>query len=121
MPPKLRPGRFAGLLLAFALAYAGAAASNAAEAERPLPVVAAENFYADVARQVAGPGAAVASILSNPDQDPHAFEASPSVARAFAASRIAVVNGAGYDPWATKLLAATKSAGRTTIVVADLL
>jgi zinc/manganese transport system substrate-binding protein len=44
-------------------------------------IVAAENFYGDVAQQVAGPSATVSSILSNPDQDPHLFEASPLVAR----------------------------------------
>jgi zinc/manganese transport system substrate-binding protein len=38
-------------------------------------IVAAENFYGDVARQIAGPDARVTSILSNPDQDPHLFEA----------------------------------------------
>ncbi|HMC46461.1 MAG TPA: cation ABC transporter substrate-binding protein, partial [Caballeronia sp.] len=38
-----------------------------------VPVVAAENFYGDVAQQVGGPNVAVTSILSNPDQDPHLF------------------------------------------------
>jgi zinc/manganese transport system substrate-binding protein len=59
--------------------------------------------------------------LSNPDQDPHLFEASPSVALEVATARIVVVNGADYDPWAEKLLAAAKPGNRRTIVVADLL
>ena len=62
-------------------------------------------------RQIAGSGAAVTSILSNPDQDPHLFEASPSVARAFAGARIVVLNGADYDPWMGKLLRAAPRAG----------
>jgi zinc/manganese transport system substrate-binding protein len=92
----------------------------AASAQSRLRIVAAENFYGDLARQIAGPDADISSILSNPDQDPHLFEASPSVARALSAARIVVMNGADYDPWMTKLLGAARSANRRTIVAADL-
>ena len=60
--------------------------------------------------QIAGSGASVTSILSNPDQDPHLFEASPSVARQLSAAAIVVYNGADYDPWMAKLLAASRVA-----------
>lgn len=83
-------------------------------------IVAAENFYGDMARQLAGPDATITSILSNPDQDPHLFEASPSVARSLSSARIVISNGADYDPWMAKLLHAAKSADRISIVVADL-
>lgn len=83
-------------------------------------IVAAENFYGDVAQQLAGPEAAVTSVLSNPNQDPHLFEASPSVARSLSAAVIVVYNGADYDPWMAKLLIATPSASRKVIVVANL-
>ena len=86
----------------------------------PARIVAAENFYGDVAQQLAGPHAAVTSILSNPDEDPHLFEASPSVARDLSAAQIAAYNGADYDPWMAKLLGAAKAANRRVIVVADL-
>jgi zinc/manganese transport system substrate-binding protein len=86
----------------------------------PLDIVAAENFYGDVARQIGGPEVSVTSILSNPDQDPHLFEASPSVARAISAARIVVMSGIDYDPWVEKLLGAARSADRQTIVVAEL-
>jgi len=85
-----------------------------------LRIVAAENFYGDVAAQIAGPAAGVSSILSNPDQDPHLFEASPSTARALANARIVIANGAGYDPWMQALLGASPAPGRRVIVVADL-
>lgn len=83
-------------------------------------IVAAENFYGDVAQQLAGNNTSVSSILSNPDQDPHLFEASPSVARLLSSAAIVIYNGADYDPWMTKLLAATRSPNREIIVVADL-
>jgi zinc/manganese transport system substrate-binding protein len=90
-----------------------------AQAE-PISIVAAENFYGDVAEQVGGANVKVTSILTNPDQDPHLFEASVSTARDLAAARIVIYNGADYDPWMTKLLAASRASGRTTIEVAKL-
>jgi zinc/manganese transport system substrate-binding protein len=86
----------------------------------PIKIVAAENFYGDIAKQIGGPDVAVTSILSNPDQDPHLFEASPSVGRDVSAARIVIYNGVDYDPWMEKLLKAARSANRKTIVVADL-
>jgi zinc/manganese transport system substrate-binding protein len=88
---------------------------------KPVPVVAAENFYGDVAAQIGGRNVEVSSILSNPDQDPHLFEAGPSVARTLSAARVVIYNGADYDDWMTKLLGAARSADRQVIVAADLL
>ncbi len=92
----------------------------ATAADPPIPVVAAENFYGDLARQIGGARVAVTSILSSPDQDPHLFEASARTARELAGARLVIYNGAGYDPWMAKLLAASPTANRAVIVVADL-
>jgi zinc/manganese transport system substrate-binding protein len=86
----------------------------------PVRIVAAENFYGDVASQIGGANVAVTSILSNPDDDPHLFEASASTAKALADARIVIVNGVDYDPWMEKLLAANKAPGRREILVAAL-
>jgi zinc/manganese transport system substrate-binding protein len=91
----------------------------AARAE-PIAIVAAENFYGDVASQVGGSAVTVTSILASPDQDPHLFEASVSTARAIAAARIVIYNGADYDPWMTKLLSASRASRRVAIDVAAL-
>jgi zinc/manganese transport system substrate-binding protein len=85
-----------------------------------IQIVAAENFYGDIAKQIGGPDAKVTSILSNPDQDPHLFEVSPSVGRNVSAARVVIYNGMDYDPWMEKLLSAARSANRKTIIVADL-
>jgi zinc/manganese transport system substrate-binding protein len=87
----------------------------------PIAIVAAENFYGDVAKQIGGADVKVDSILSNPDQDPHLFEVSPSVGRNVSAARIVIYSGIDYDPWMRKLLQAARSANRRTIVVADLI
>jgi zinc/manganese transport system substrate-binding protein len=87
----------------------------------PVHVVAAENFYGDVAKQIGGPSVKVTSILSNPDQDPHLFEASPSVARNLSGAQIVIYNGIDYDPWMADLLSASKAPDRKVNVVADLI
>ena len=94
--------------------------SGAVHAASPIKIVAAENFYGDIAVQIGGPQVTVSSILSNPDQDPHLFEISPSVARQLSGARIVIYNGADYDPWMPKLLGAVRAAERKVIVVADL-
>jgi zinc/manganese transport system substrate-binding protein len=92
----------------------------AAAADRPIAVVAAENFYGDIARQVGGDRVAVVSIMSNPDQDPHLFETTPAVVRQLANAQIVILNGANYDPWMDKLLAAAPRPGRVAINAARL-
>ena len=84
----------------------------------PVRVVAAENVYGDLAKQIGGADVDVASILSNPDQDPHEFEASPKTARELARAAVVIANGAGYDPWVETLLAGVPSASRRVIRVA---
>jgi zinc/manganese transport system substrate-binding protein len=86
----------------------------------PVKVVAAENFYGDVAKQIGGDNVAVTSILSSPDQDPHLFEASAETAKALTDAKVVIVNGVDYDPWMEKLLKANKAPGRTEIVVGAL-
>ena len=92
-----------------------------AVAAEPIHIVAAENFYGDIAQQIGGPTVKVTSILSNPDTDPHLFEASPSVARSLSDAQIVIYNGIDYDPWMADLLDASKAPDRKSIVVADLI
>jgi zinc/manganese transport system substrate-binding protein len=108
----------AGLGLTLILAFSQG--TPAVTAEGRIAVVAAENFYGDIARQIGGDRVAVVSIMSNPDQDPHLFETTPGIVRQLAAAQIVILNGANYDPWMDKLLAATPRAGRTVVSAAQL-
>ncbi|HEY3914569.1 MAG TPA: zinc ABC transporter substrate-binding protein [Verrucomicrobiae bacterium] len=83
-------------------------------------IVAAENFYGGVARQIAGNTANVTSILSNPNQDPHEFATDVATAKAVADADIVIYNGIGYDDWMEKLLGAQGKPGRIVVQVADL-
>jgi zinc/manganese transport system substrate-binding protein len=106
--------------MATAVVFALGVAAPARAAEGKIAVVAAENFYGDVARQIGADRVAVSSILNNPSQDPHLFETTPSIVRQIAAAEVVVYNGADYDPWMAKLLAVTPKPGRIVIVAADL-
>jgi len=97
-----------------------APALTAGAADGKIAVVAAENFYGDVAGQIGGDRVSVSSIISNPDTDPHLFETSPSVVRDVAAAQVVVYNGADYDPWMEKMLSATGKPGRAVIIAAAL-
>jgi zinc/manganese transport system substrate-binding protein len=114
MPLKILVG------VAAALAVAFAAAVPAQAAESKLTLVAAENFYGDVARQIGGDAVSVTAVLGNPDQDPHLFEATPAIVRQIAAAKVVIYNGAAYDTWMDKLLKVTAAPGRVVIVAADL-
>ena len=112
--------------LALLAAAAGAAAvlSGCAGARSTAPVsqvVAAENFWGSIAEQLAGSRLAVTSIIVNPNTDPHAYQATAGDARTMAGAKLAIVNGIGYDTWASKLLAANPVSGRAVLDVGDLL
>src|SRR5207244_3526479 len=92
----------------------------AAAYAEPVRVVAAENFYGDIAQQIGGRDVKVVSLINNPSQDPHEFEASAATARQIADAQLVIYNGASYDPWMTKLLSGSRSASRIVIEVAKL-
>lgn len=116
----------AGILAAMALLVSGcgiaggAAAAGGAPAGR-LQVVAAEDFWGSIASQLGGDRVSVQSVIVNPDTDPHAYEPTARDAVAFARSQVAIVNGIGYDAWASKLLAANPSSSRRVLDVGKLL
>jgi len=106
-------------LLAFLPALAG---GSAAWADAPLvSAVGVENQYADVIAQVGGKYVAVSAIESDPNTDPHSFEASPKIARELGAAALVVENGIGYDDWADRILAAAPNVARKVIDVQHLL
>ena len=83
--------------------------------------VGAENEYADVIAQVGGKYVQVSAIMSNPNTDPHTFEASASVARLVSSAQLVVQNGVGYDGFMNTIENAAPSSARKAIVVQNLL
>ena len=103
------------------LVVAGCGGVSSANSGGGVTVVAAENFWGSIAKQIAGEQANVQSIITNPAQDPHSYEPTAQDARTMAMSQLAIVNGIGYDPWAPKLLAANPDSARIVLNVGDLL
>ena len=83
--------------------------------------VGAENEYADVLSQVGGKYVQVSAIMSDPNTDPHTFEASASVARVVSAAQVVVQNGVGYDGFMNTIENAAPSSSRKVVVVQNLL
>ena len=83
-------------------------------------IIAAENFYGSVAKEIGGSYVQVTSILNQPDQDPHLFNITPSIAKRLERADLVIYNGLGYDPWIQNLLSVGAST-RTLLSVAKLL
>jgi len=111
----------AGLCSGLLLAACGATAKVPAGHEGVVLAVGAENQYANVIAQIGGRYVQVTAIESNPNTDPHTFEASTSVATEIAQAQLVVQNGLGYDSWAGKIEAASPSSRRKVIDVQALL
>lgn len=82
--------------------------------------VGAENEYANVISQIGGQYVTATAIESNPNTDPHTFEASASVSRTVQAASLVVQNGVGYDDFMTTIEKATPNANRKVIDVQQL-
>lgn len=105
----------------FILLCALYACTDGMYAKAAVNIVAAENMYGEVAKELAGPYVNVVNILSNPNQDPHLFTTTPSSAVSVSKADIIIYNGADYDPWMTSLLSVKGKSNRHIIVVADLI
>jgi zinc/manganese transport system substrate-binding protein len=89
-------------------------------APAPLQVVAAENFWGSLVSQLGGNQTSVLSIVTDPNADPHEYEANASDARAIASAQFVIVNGVGYDQWALDLIAAGGNSNQLVLNVGDL-
>ena len=86
-----------------------------------IQAIGAENEYANVIQQIGGKYVQVMAIMSNPNTDPHTFEASPAVAREISNASLIVQNGVGYDTWASDIEKAVPASSRKIIDVQQLL
>jgi zinc/manganese transport system substrate-binding protein len=113
-------GRRRAILLG-AIVVAGLWLGSPSAPAAELKIVAAENFYGGVAQLIAGSGATVTSILTNPNQDPHEFTSNAETARSVADADIVIYSGISYDPWMEKLLGTGEKPNRVVINVANLI
>ena len=81
---------------------------------RPLSVVASTNVWGDVAQAVGGEDVTVSSIISDPSQDPHSFEANTKTLLMVSKAQVVIENGGGYDDFMGRM---TKSSGSEATVI----
>ncbi|MBV9487510.1 MAG: zinc ABC transporter substrate-binding protein [Frankiaceae bacterium] len=108
-------------LAALAISCSGCSTIPARASDGRLQVVAGENFWGDLARQVGGDRVDVTSLINSPDADPHLFEPGTSSGLAVAGADVVIVNGADYDGFMDRLIAAAPSTSRQVVSVADVL
>src|SRR5438094_10665178 len=84
-------------------------------------VVAAENFWGSLVSQLGGTHTQVLSIVSDPNAYPHEYESNAANARAIANANLVIVNGAGYDDWAVRLLSAINNPSQKVLNLANIL
>jgi zinc/manganese transport system substrate-binding protein len=121
---RRRRARYAAAALGVTLLASGCSTSFAFGLGDPggrVLAVGAENQYADVIAQVGGKYVLVNAILSNPNTDPHTFEASAAVGRELNQAQLVVQNGAGYDEFMNTIEDAVPSSARKVVVVQNLL
>lgn len=102
-------------LICLLSACGGAIPDAASDSPGIITVVAAENFYGNIAQQLGGNHVSVTSILTNPNVDPHEYESNVQAAITVSKAALVIENGDGYDDWMDKLLAAAPNSNRLLI------
>ncbi len=119
--PRLVAVALAGVVAGMVVCGCSGSTAGPGVANGVVKVVAAENFWGDIATRIGGPHVAVRSIITDPAADPHQYESDARDAAAMADARIVVVNGLGYDDFVAKLLSITANRARVVITVSDVL
>ncbi|WP_349865522.1 metal ABC transporter solute-binding protein, Zn/Mn family [Leifsonia sp. WHRI 6310E] len=117
-----RPLLAIALTAAAALALTGcsAASSGSSTDDGKVRIVASTNVYGDIASTIAGDAVDVTSIMDDPAQDPHSFEASAQNQLAISKADIVIENGGGYDDFVGTMLKAPPNDKRTVLNVVDI-
>lgn len=106
---------------ASAVALAGCSSSSSAGSDDgTVRIVASTNVYGDIAESIGGDAVTVTSLMSDPAQDPHSFEASAQNQLAISKARIVIENGGGYDDFMQTLEKGAKNGDATVLNVVDL-
>jgi len=109
-----------GLVAALVAGCGGPSSAPSSAGRDPVSVVGAENEYANVLAQIGGRYVRAIAIMSNPNTDPHTFEASTVDAREVAGAALIVQNGLGYDDFMARLEGASPSSSRIVLTAADI-
>ena len=93
----------------------GSVGSATPSSSTAITVVAAENFYGDIVKQLGGNHVSVTSIISDPNVDPHQYESNAQTAIQVSKAQLVVENSGGYDDWMDKILAGSPNSNRLVL------
>lgn len=85
-----------------------------------ISIVASTNVYGDIASRVGGDLVEVTSIIEDPSQDPHSFEADARVQLMLSKADIVIENGGGYDGFIDQLLSSLDVPGQVVLSAVEL-
>jgi len=106
---------------AIALTLAGCSSSSSAgSGDGTVRVVASTDVYGDIATTIGGDAVQVTSLMTDPAQDPHSFEASAQNQLAVSKADVVIENGGGYDDYMQNLVKGAKNSGVKVLNVVDL-
>lgn len=109
------PGRLAVAAVVSALVVVSGGCAGAGRVARPphgdcpvapISVVVSVAQWGDIVSDLAGDCADVTTVVEGSTGDPHEFEPGPADLAAFDGADLVVVNGLGYDTWASDAVAA---------------
>lgn len=109
------------ILSMIAVALAGCGSHPSSAPAHAVDVVAAENFWGDITRQIGGDHVNVTSVISDPNADPHLYESDAKTAAEVGKARLVIVNGLGYDEFMDRLLSASPNQNRKVLTAADVM
>ena len=109
------------IMLPVAVALAGCGSHPSSVSSTQVDVVAAENFWGDITRQIGGEHVNVTSVISDPNADPHLYESDAKTAAEVSKARLVIINGLGYDEFMDRLLSASPNHNRAVLTAADVM
>lgn len=98
--------------LTLSLGLAGCAPSRSASTG--IRVVASTNVWGNIAGLIGGDSVTVSSLITDPKQDPHDYQASATNLKTVSDAQLLIENGGGYDDFMTQLI---ESSGNKAAVV----
>lgn len=105
-------------------AGAGSTSTATSTGAAAVSVVASTNVWGDVASQIAGElsgtSVRVTSIISDPNADPHSYEASTQNQLALSKAQIVIENGGGYDDFVARMLKTANNGSATVLNAVDI-
>lgn len=83
--------------------------NSSSSSNQKITIVASTDFYAEIAKTVAGEHGTATAIIKDANVSPEDYEPTTTVAKKVSGADIVLANGLGYDAWLNKLAKTSKN------------